>query len=191
MNEPNTVRHMLAPGERLYVEGAALVEPVCATCHGRKTVREDGGFGREGVGTENVTRIIVEVQSGRPSSVVSRGDRPSLQPEALEIDAPEPDDPLHTPGAPTPQRAAKIIDCVCQTADVDYHDMISTTRAPRVVEARRVAVVLLRARTVMSYPEIARAMRRRSHSTVMALAASYSDERHGELLRRVEEALAA
>lgn len=54
---------------------------------------------------------------------------------------------------------------VCEAAGVSFSELIGRDRHAAVIEARRVIVVLLRERTRMSYPEIARALYRRNHSS--------------------------
>lgn len=70
---------------------------------------------------------------------------------------------------------AKIIGGVCEVCKVPEHVLIGPSRAKRIVFARRVATVLMR-EACMSYPEIAEALRRKSHSSVIALGAGYDGD---------------
>ncbi len=60
-----------------------------------------------------------------------------------------------------------VINLVCRRFRVEMADIGARTRHPRVVVARAVMVHLLRRHTTLSYPEIARAMGRPNHSTVI------------------------
>jgi len=68
----------------------------------------------------------------------------------------------------TPVRPAKILDAVCERLGVSRSDPLGTGRNPRVVLARAIFTRLCRELTSMSFPEIARALQRRTHSTVHA-----------------------
>ncbi len=72
------------------------------------------------------------------------------------------------PGAaPRPIRAEAILACVCELTGVGEDDVRGRTRAEAVVLARSLAALLCRELTCMSYPEIARALGRPNHSTVI------------------------
>jgi chromosomal replication initiator protein len=66
---------------------------------------------------------------------------------------------------PVPMEA--ILHVVCRELRVDPGEFAGTGRHKRVVLARAVTVQLARELTTLSYPEIARAMRRPNHSTVI------------------------
>jgi chromosomal replication initiator protein len=66
-----------------------------------------------------------------------------------------------------PLRAEQIIAHVCLTLGVERSDLASTTRHKRVVLARAIITHACRELTTMSFPEIARALGRPSHSTVI------------------------
>lgn len=66
-----------------------------------------------------------------------------------------------------PLRAEQIIAHVCVTLGVERSDLASTTRHKRVVLARAIITHACRELTTMSFPEIARALGRPSHSTVI------------------------
>lgn len=82
-------------------------------------------------------------------------------------------------GARRPIRVDAIAAEVCRTLGVEYSDMCGRGRHARVVVARALTVWLSRRLTTMSFPEIARAMGRPNHSSVIT---SY---------RRIEGQLAA
>jgi chromosomal replication initiator protein len=66
-----------------------------------------------------------------------------------------------------PIRAEQIIAHTCMALGVERSDLGASTRHKRVVLARAVITHLCRELTTMSYPEIARAIGRPSHSTVI------------------------
>ena len=67
---------------------------------------------------------------------------------------------------PTP-RVHHIIDVVAAVYGIDLAELFGIGRTPMVVRARRACTILCREWTRCSYPEIAWAMHRKSHSTVM------------------------
>jgi len=75
------------------------------------------------------------------------------------------------PGAPIrasrPVRIDAVIAHSCAALGVDTVDLAGKTRHPRVVLARAVITHLARQLTTLSYPEIARAIGRPNHSTVI------------------------
>lgn len=85
--------------------------------------------------------------------------------------------------AVTPDR---VVGAVCDLLDVTASQMASKGRHPRVVFARAVAAYLSRELTTASYPEIARAIGRPTHSTIVAAdkkLRSRLDAPHGLSLR--------
>lgn len=60
-----------------------------------------------------------------------------------------------------------IISAVCYTCGVTFEDVTSSFRNPRIVSARELIVYLSRKWTVASFPEIAVAMWRDTHSTAV------------------------
>lgn len=70
----------------------------------------------------------------------------------------------HTPG---PVRLDAIIRTVCEQMRVDTDDLFGRGRHRRVVLARGLIVSLARECTTLSFPDIARGMRRPNHSTVI------------------------
>jgi chromosomal replication initiator protein len=75
-------------------------------------------------------------------------------------------------GAPRPEASApvrydQIRDAVCGPLEVESVELGKAGRHPRVVMARAVITLLCREFTTMSYPEIARALGKRNHSTVI------------------------
>lgn len=74
--------------------------------------------------------------------------------------------PMGTP-VQRPVRADEIILRVCEHLDVQMDELRGNGRHPRVVLARAMITHLCRQLTTMSYPEIARAIGRPNHSTVI------------------------
>lgn len=60
-----------------------------------------------------------------------------------------------------------IVAVVLRELELDFGDFVGSGRHPRSVLARRATAALLRLRTTMSFPEIARTMGRSNHSSVM------------------------
>jgi chromosomal replication initiator protein len=77
---------------------------------------------------------------------------------------------------PTP---AEIQEAVCSRFDIDRDDLLSASRAGPLVEARQLSMYLTRDLTQLSLPQIAKAFKRRDHTTVL------------HALRRVESRLEA
>ncbi len=63
--------------------------------------------------------------------------------------------------------AEQVLGEVCKALRVDISELMGRGRHPRVVLARSITAHLSRRLTTMSYPEIARAMNRPNHSTVI------------------------
>lgn len=61
----------------------------------------------------------------------------------------------------------EVITATCRSLRVDYLDLIGDGRMPGVVRARRAVVLLCRRYTTASFPEIAQAFHRRSHSIMV------------------------
>lgn len=89
-----------------------------------------------------------------------------------------------TAAAPRPVRPEQIISRVCETLRVADAELRGTGRHPRVVLARGLIVHLCRALTTLSFPEIARAMGRPNHSSVVT-----SGKRLAALLEQPESPL--
>ena len=70
-------------------------------------------------------------------------------------------------GPRRPIRAEQILEEVCRTLRVDHGEIVGKGRHKRVVLARSVIAHLCRGLTTLSFPEIARAMGRPNHSTVV------------------------
>lgn len=66
-----------------------------------------------------------------------------------------------------PLRLGAILSGVCQTLRVEASEVLGNCRHKRVVLARAVAAYLAREMTTHSFPEIARALGRRNHSTIV------------------------
>jgi len=69
-----------------------------------------------------------------------------------------------------PVRVSQVIDAVCDALSVDPSDVLGRGRHKRVVLARSLVSYLARQVTTMSFPEIAQAMNRSNHSTVVTAA---------------------
>lgn len=67
----------------------------------------------------------------------------------------------------TPIRLDDILRATCEEFGVELSELLGTGRHRRIVIARSLAAALARELTTHSYPEIARAMNRRNHSTVV------------------------
>lgn len=80
-------------------------------------------------------------------------------------------------GLPTlrgrPARIGEIIDACCVATGVSREDLMSASRHRRVVATRGLVAHLAREMTTMSFPEIALALGRPTHSTVHAAAARF------------------
>lgn len=72
-----------------------------------------------------------------------------------------------------PVRVAEILQAVCTTTGIEREDLVGIGRHRRVVTARGLAAHLAREMTTLSFPEIATALGRSSHSTIHAAAARY------------------
>lgn len=72
-------------------------------------------------------------------------------------------DPALTAG---PIHIERIIDVVCQRLSLTLNDLAGTGRHKRVVMARGLIAYLGRDMTTLSYPEIARALGKKNHSTI-------------------------
>ena len=129
-----------------------------------------GGFGgsvREIEGllnqVEAISRLLPDggvAHSGRVSSGAVR--------RALGIDEPANQNFAGTSSMPRrPIPVSHIVDHVCQALAVDAAEFSGKGRHKRVVFARSVAAVLSRQLTTQSFPEIARAMGRGNHSTII------------------------
>jgi chromosomal replication initiator protein len=75
--------------------------------------------------------------------------------------------PPATRGARRPIAIEFIIEEVCRTLSVEFSELLGKGRHKRVVLARSLIVSLARRLTTMSFPEIAKAMGRPNHSTVI------------------------
>ena len=73
-----------------------------------------------------------------------------------------------TPQTATQVRMADIIEAVCTRSGISIHDLHGRTRTTNVVFWRSIASFLGRSLTQHSYPELAKALGRKNHSTVHA-----------------------
>lgn len=72
-------------------------------------------------------------------------------------------------------RVGEILQAVCTTTGVERDDLVGAGRHRRVVTARGLAAHLAREMTTLSFPEIASALGRSSHSTIHAAAARFRE----------------
>jgi chromosomal replication initiator protein len=142
-------------GLKLEPAAAALVAARCGGSQGL------GGSVRdiEGVITriDAMRRLLPELAQGERAGLV-------LVRKALGLDgggAPAPGRSLR------PIRAEQIVEEVCRTLRVEQVELLGRGRHKRVVLARTLSAHLCRQLTTMSYPEIARALGRPNHSTVV------------------------
>lgn len=80
---------------------------------------------------------------------------------------------------PSPEKLDKIIGAACLVCGVTIDDLASKSRREAVVMAREIIAVLGHRETTFSYPELARAIGRPNHST-MITAANRHEKRRDE-----------
>ncbi|NUQ66739.1 MAG: ATP-binding protein [Phycisphaerales bacterium] len=114
-----------------------------------------GGSARE------IDGLLVQVEAMRRLDTESPQITPGLVKRALGVS----EAALSTPRRPIPPAA--IIDEACSALGVDKAELMGRGRHRRIVLARAMIVHLCRRLTTRSYPEIARAMGRPNHSTVI------------------------
>lgn len=101
----------------------------------------------------------------------------ALASKALGLDRPRRD--IAAGGARRPARIERIIELTCAQLGVSPEEFAGSHRHRRIVIARSLTVLLARELTNMSYPEIARAMHRPNHSTVITA--------HQRIQRQIDE----
>lgn len=74
-----------------------------------------------------------------------------------------------------PVRIGDVIEATCATIGISREDLLGDGRHRRVVAARGLAAYLAREMTTMSFPEIAAALGRSTHSTIHAAAARFRE----------------
>lgn len=77
--------------------------------------------------------------------------------------------PIDADPAPAPPEFGRIVSTVCGYIGIPQWTIYDTGRHHRTVAARQLIVFLARKLTLMSYPEIAIAMRRRGHSSFLGM----------------------
>src|SRR5262249_39963932 len=77
------------------------------------------------------------------------------------------DGPAPAPRPPPPVSGPTSFRAVCRGLNVELNDFMGKGRHPRVVLARSLCSFICRKLTTLSFPEIARAMGRSNHSTVI------------------------
>jgi hypothetical protein len=85
---------------------------------------------------------------------------------------------------------ATVVSLVAKEYDLEPEALLSSLREKGPSEARQVACLLLRKTTVMSYPELGRAMGGRDHTTIISAVKTAekriaTDERAGRIYQRV------
>ncbi|HLP86100.1 MAG TPA: DnaA/Hda family protein, partial [Phycisphaerales bacterium] len=128
-----------------------------------------GGFGgsvREIEGLLNQIEAIARLLPDETSANTGRVSAGVVR-RALGIDEPASTSPLSSTMPRRPIPVSHIVDHVCQALAVDAAEFGGRGRHKRVVFARSVAAVLARQLTTQSFPEIARAMGRGNHSTII------------------------
>ncbi|MFZ4574358.1 MAG: DnaA ATPase domain-containing protein, partial [Phycisphaerales bacterium] len=149
--------------------GMRLEEPAVKLIADRsmRAIGSLGGFGgsvRELEGlviqVEAVHRLLPEFASNGTIGVILVRKAFGLQ----ESDSPIPI-PLRSPRRPI--AIEFVIEEVCRTLGVDFERLMGKGRHKRVVLARSLISYLARKLTTMSFPEIARAMGRPNHSTII------------------------
>lgn len=160
------VRH-IATRKGLQLDEAAV--RLIAERSGR-SVGALGGFGGsvreiEGLVTqvEAVHRLLPEYasQDGAIGLVLVR------KALGLSDSSTSPSPGVSAPRVRRPIHAEQVLSEVCKALRVDVAELMGRGRHPRVVLARAITAHLSRRLTTMSYPEIARAMNRPNHSTVI------------------------
>ncbi len=128
-----------------------------------------GGFGgsvREIEGllnqVEAIARLLPDDSAGTAGRVGAGTVRRAL---GIDEQSAAAVNPAGMPRRPIP--VSHIVDHVCQALAVDPTEFAGKGRHKRVVFARSVAAVLARQLTTQSFPEIARAMGRGNHSTII------------------------
>ncbi len=87
-----------------------------------------------------------------------------------------------------PVRIGEIVQAVCTVLGVEREDLLGASRHRRIVCARGLTSHLAREMTTLSFPEIARALGRSSHSTIHAAATRFAAMlERGELLPARDE----
>jgi chromosomal replication initiator protein len=80
----------------------------------------------------------------------------------------------------TPVRLASIVEAVCAQLGVDRAEVMSASRHRRIVLARGLISHLARELTTHSFPEIARALGRRNHSTILTAGRRLQEQLEAE-----------
>lgn len=85
------------------------------------------------------------------------------------------------PRGTRPVRPEEVVDLVCRELGVELHDVRGRGRHPRVVLARAIAGTLCRSLTTASFPEIAHALGRPNHSSVVTACGRLRKQVAGEV----------
>lgn len=129
--------------------GEGSADAIAQLCH---------GSAREIEGAVARLRALLELAPElTPSGVIT----PTLVARALEADAPQ-------SSTRRPIRVNDVVDVVCRELSAPASEVLGDGRHKRVVLARSLAAALARDLTTCSFPEIARALGRDTHSTIIA-----------------------
>lgn len=163
---------------KLLVERSALAAGAMGGSAG--SVREIEGLLNQVDATQRIMPELSSSTEGRIGAVLVRRalglDAPATGPHGATYSTPlvpASQQPAPAPGAPTVQRPRRpitvehVVAEVCRSLCVDLADFMGKGRHKRVVLARSLVSTLSRRLTTMSFPEIARAMGRTNHSTVI------------------------
>ncbi len=162
---PRLLRH-LAEARGLRLDEAAL-KLLC-----ERSIRSIGSLGGFGGSVRELEGMLVQVEAVHRLFPESNGGDVigvGLVRRALGLTSEETRDSGPAP-ALRPRRpiaASTIVAEVCRALAVDISDFMGKGRHPRVVLARSVTSFICRKLTTLSFPEIARAMGRGNHSTVI------------------------
>jgi chromosomal replication initiator protein len=148
--------HALAKRRNLALEAGA------AACIGEHVGRAPGATIRELEGAltqvEAMARLLPGLSAGGGAIGLP------LVHKALGIGA---SGEVRGPRPRRPVRVERISDEVCRTLRVEHSELMGRGRHRRVVLARTMVAHLSRSMTTLSFPEIARAMGRPNHSTIV------------------------
>jgi chromosomal replication initiator protein len=140
-----------------------------------RSVGSLGGFGGSVRELEGLMTQIDAVHRLMPEPGGSGRIGVGLLRKALGLGAPgDGPAPAMRPRRPIP--AAHVLAEVCRSLNVDITEFIGKGRHQRVVLARSLVAFLCRRLTTLSFPEIARAMGRGNHSTVITAHKRIEDE---------------
>ncbi|HYE63622.1 MAG TPA: DnaA/Hda family protein [Phycisphaerales bacterium] len=161
------IRHLAA--ERSMKLDDASVKLLCD-----RSARSIGSLGGFGGSVRELEGLLIQIEAIHrllPDATPNHGEISlGLVRRALGLNAadePKTDGPAPALRPRRPIAAQTIIAEVCRALNVELNDFMGKGRHPRVVLARSVTSFVCRKLTTLSFPEIARAMGRGNHSTVI------------------------